>query len=108
KLGYKPDIATNGKEAVQAVQQKNNYALILMDWQMPIMDGIEATLAIRGLDSQNAHSVPIVACTAHIMPEDRLTCLKAGMNDYLSKPVSLEALQTVTERWVPRARTNAA
>jgi len=108
KLGFKSDIATNGKEAVEAVQKQKNYALVLMDWQMPVMDGIEATRAIRTLDSPNAHSVPIVACTAHIMPEDRLTCLKAGMNDYLSKPVSLEALQTVTDRWVPRTRTNAA
>lgn len=86
KLGYQADIANNGLEAISAVQQKV-YDLVLMDVQMPEMDGLTATRHIR----QNSMDQPwIVAITANVMPEDRKACLEAGMNYYLSKPFKIQ------------------
>lgn len=88
KLGYQLDIASNGVEAVGMVQEKA-YDLILMDILMPEMDGLEATRLIRsGYQTQPK----IVAMTANAMPEDRETCLRAGMDGYISKPIKLEEL----------------
>jgi signal transduction histidine kinase/ActR/RegA family two-component response regulator len=92
KLGYKADVAANGLEAVKALEQIN-YDLVLMDCQMPEMDGFEATLRIRNTSSAVLnHNVPIIAMTANAMKEDRERCLEVGMNDYLSKPVRKEGL----------------
>ncbi len=88
RLGYQPDIVNNGLEALNAVQQKN-YDLVLMDVQMPEMDGLTATRLIR----QNLENQPwIAAMTANARPEDRQACLDAGMNDYMSKPFSIQDL----------------
>ena len=87
KYGYCAEVACNGREALEAVE-KCRYDLILMDIQMPEMDGYEATRAIRGA----GHSLPIVAMTANAMKGDREKCLEAGMNDYLSKPVNPKEL----------------
>jgi CheY-like chemotaxis protein len=88
KLGYKVDIANNGLEALNAVQQQT-YDLVLMDVQMPEMDGLTATRLIR----QHPGNQPrIVALTANALPEDRQTCLDAGMDDYLSKPFNVQQL----------------
>ncbi|PTL39099.1 response regulator [Alkalicoccus saliphilus] len=96
KLGYQAEAVTNGKEALEAVK-KQKYPLILMDIQMPEMDGIEATQEIRRLH----YAVPIVAMTANAMKSDKENYLEAGMDDYLSKPVNLERLKQVLEHWMP-------
>jgi signal transduction histidine kinase/DNA-binding response OmpR family regulator len=95
KLGYKPQIAENGLEAVAACR-KNSYDLILMDMQMPEMDGIEATLVIRKTLGQQP---VIIALTANTMKGDREDCLLAGMNDYLSKPVKTDDLMDKLRQW---------
>jgi len=96
-LGCEPRVVADGAAAVEAVRAEP-FDLVLMDCQMPGMDGFAATRAIRGLESERAR-VPIVALTAHAMAGDRERCLEAGMDDYLSKPVRLAALQRVVEHW---------
>ena len=88
-LGAKFDIVANGRDAVSAVQERD-YDIVLMDVQMPIMDGLAATRAIRNLDTPWASTLPIVALTAHAMQEHRHQCLDAGMTDFLTKPVDIE------------------
>jgi len=97
KLGYQARAVANGVEAVAAVQQEK-YDLVLMDCQMPQMDGFEATRRIR---ESGSPYVPIVAVTASAMSGDRERCIHEGMNDYLSKPVELGPLAEVLERWLP-------
>jgi CheY-like chemotaxis protein len=97
KLGYQAQAVANGVEAVAAVQREV-YDLVLMDCQMPLMDGFEATHQIRR--SPRAH-VPIVAVTAHAMVGDRERCIREGMDDYVSKPVALDALADVLATWLP-------
>jgi PAS domain S-box-containing protein len=97
KLGLETECVANGSEAVEAVQ-KGNFALVLMDVNMPVMDGLQATREIRALDGPNA-SVPIIAMTASAMEEDRQRCAVAGMNDYMAKPVETEELQRLITRW---------
>lgn len=99
-LGYAAHVVENGLEALHAVRQAaNRYALILMDWQMPVMDGIEATHQIRQLESKSSRHIPIVGMTANAMKGDREKCLAAGMDDYVSKPISLPDLHRVLEQW---------
>jgi signal transduction histidine kinase/CheY-like chemotaxis protein len=88
KLGYSIDIAENGKIVIDMLGEKN-YDIILMDVQMPEMDGLEASRYIR---QTNVKQPVIIAMTANAMPEDREACLQAGMNDYISKPINLEIL----------------
>lgn len=94
KLGYNPDLANNGKEAVDMLNLRN-YDLILMDILMPEMDGLEATRTIRSFSS---HQPQIVAMTANAMPEDREACLNAGMDDYITKPIKFEILMEVLKK----------
>ena len=99
-LGCNVDIVPNGQKAVAALELKN-YDMVLMDWNMPRMDGIEATVIIR--DRQSAvlnHAVPIIALTSNSKPGDREKCLEAGMSDYLSKPVKKAKLAKVIEKWL--------
>lgn len=100
KLGYTCDVAENGAEALAKIKSSGPYALVLMDGQMPVMDGYEATAAIRAEQQGSGQRVPIVAMTASAMAEDRTSCLAAGMDDYVSKPVSLAALSAIVERWL--------
>ncbi|QGG46709.1 PAS domain S-box protein [Heliorestis convoluta] len=97
KLGYKTKAVNNGKEAIEAVLEKE-FRLILMDCQMPVMDGFEATRTIRELDDPKRSQIPIVAMTAHAIEGYRDQCLQAGMNDYISKPVVITKLQEIVER----------
>jgi CheY-like chemotaxis protein len=97
KLGYQARAVANGIEAVEAVRREA-YDIILMDCQMPLMDGFEATRQIRR--SGRPH-VPIIAVTAHAMVGDRERCIREGMDDYLSKPLALEPLADVLATWLP-------
>ncbi len=104
-LGLQVDVAANGVQALKALELKP-YDLIMMDCQMPEMDGYEATRSIRDKEAACAPGtdkphLPIVALTAHSMDGDRETCLAAGMDDYLSKPFNLDGLVTLLERWLP-------
>jgi PAS domain S-box-containing protein len=103
KMGYQADAVDNGAEALEALAHRR-YDLVLMDCEMPIMDGYEATRCIR--KSSNPH-IPIIAVTAHALPEDRERCLGAGMNDFLSKPVELEALAKTLVKWCLRPDPHA-
>ncbi len=93
------DVATDGLQAVQMVQANDEYQLILMDMQMPVMDGLEATRHIRQLDI--GQTVPIIALTANAFAENRQACLAAGMNGFISKPVEPEKLHQELIRWLP-------
>ncbi len=99
RLGYDVDIVDDGAKAVTAALS-GTYAAVLMDCHMPVMDGFDATRAIR---ARNGHSarIPIIAMTAGALNEDRERCFAAGMDDYISKPVDLAKLGEVLTRWVP-------
>ncbi len=101
KLGFPAQSVANGKEVVEAMAG-TSFALVLMDCQMPHMDGFEATLAIRKNESVTGLHIPIVAMTASAMQGDREHCLTSGMDDYLAKPVTLEQLRAVLTRWLPQ------
>lgn len=100
KMGLEADAVFDGQRAFEAATGKK-YDLVLMDLQMPKMDGLEATAAIRFKEGSSCHT-PILALTANAMPGDRERCLAAGMDDYLSKPVSLEILRNAISQWLVR------
>ncbi|MBT5925458.1 MAG: response regulator [Verrucomicrobia bacterium] len=103
-FGYEVEIASNGQEGVDAIKQ-NRFDLVLMDVQMPIMDGLEATRMIRSLNNESFGSksqIPIIAITANAMVGDDRKCLDAGMNDYLAKPLQKHELLRVLAQWLPR------
>lgn len=105
KLGHRADVAHDGAEALIQVQQ-GDYDLVLMDMQMPNMDGLTAARAIRALDG-SISAITIIAMTANAMDEDRNACLAAGMNDYISKPIDRQRLAALLSRWQGRLE-NAA
>jgi CheY-like chemotaxis protein len=98
-LGHEADLAENGEEAVRATQERR-YDLIFMDCQMPVMDGYQASLAIREHEGALGYRTPIVAVTANAMAGDREKCLDAGMDDHLPKPVKPANLREALARWV--------
>lgn len=106
QLGYVGHVVNNGREAVDATL-KTPYSLVLMDCQMPEMDGFEATHTIRKSEIEIGRHTPIIGLTAQAMEGDRERCLEAGMDDYLSKPATLERLQNLIEQWVIRTRTRS-
>jgi two-component system, sensor histidine kinase len=100
KLGYAVDVLQDGEEVVAAIKDGMRPALILMDLQMPVMNGIEATQLIRLWETQTQHPrIPIVALTAAVYGEDVSASLEAGMDDFLMKPLSVAALTPVLEKW---------
>ena len=122
KIGYGVDVVNNGQEAVEAVEQKS-YDLVLMDWQMPEMDGLEATRKIRekekakneekkqlastiSANKTHKHRLPIIAMTANALAGDQESCFEAGMDDFLTKPVGIETLQAMLTKWVTRPKGN--
>ncbi len=101
RYGLKADATANGEEALKALENIP-YDLVLMDVQMPVMDGFEATRRIRDPQSRVLnHNVPIIAMTANALQGDRELCLEAGMNDYISKPIEPEKLSGALEQWLP-------
>jgi CheY-like chemotaxis protein len=96
KLGFEVEMVANGQEAVTAVTARS-YALVLMDCQMPELDGFQATALIRAAELPGER-IPIIAMTANALEGDREACLAAGMDDYVSKPITIARLQEVIER----------
>ncbi|AGX86658.1 PAS domain S-box protein [Candidatus Symbiobacter mobilis] len=113
KLGYALHIVNNGMEAVQAVEDAMSgkipaFAAVLMDCQMPVLDGFDATILIRKSEEETDRHIPIIAMTANVMQGDRERCLAVGMDDYLAKPIDPAQLRTVLRRWIqPLASTTA-
>ena len=101
RLGCQVDVAADGRKALEWLEAEPAvpYAMIFMDCQMPVLDGYQATAAIRARESELGGHVPIIALTASAQEGDRQRCLKAGMDDYLSKPIDREALAAVVARW---------
>jgi two-component system, sensor histidine kinase and response regulator len=99
RLGYGVTIVADGVQAVDAVRRRR-FAIVFMDCQMPNMDGFEATRLIRNEERRTGDHVPIIAVTANAFKEDREACLAAGMDDYLSKPVRINELRAMIDRWM--------
>jgi len=102
RLGCSAEVAANGREAAEALE-RSDYDLVLMDCQMPEMDGFEAAARIRSMEGRGR--TPIIAMTASGMEGDRERCIAAGMNDYIAKPVSRRALGQVLKKWLGEAPT---
>ena len=97
KIGLKTSIAENGEEAVDMITcDEYHFDLVLMDVQMPVMNGLDATKALRNLEI----NIPIIAMTANAMKGDREVCIEAGMNDYIGKPVKMDDLAALMEKWI--------
>jgi len=99
RLGYQVDAVRNGRDAVTA-WQTGRHDLILMDCQMPVLDGYAATREIRQLEQGTSSHIPIVALTAHAMKDDDVKCREAGMDDYLTKPIDRDKLEACLERYL--------
>ena len=106
RLGHHADPVADGHEVLRALQQAP-YDLVLMDVQMPEMDGLEATRRVRQLEQKTGHHIPILAMTANAMAGDREECLEAGMDDYVAKPVRLEDLAQKLDEWLASAYARA-
>ena len=101
KIGLEYEVANNGQEAVDKVTAENDFSLVLMDCQMPVMDGYVATDTIRKMEQQGSKErMPIIAMTANAMEGDKEKCLDAGMDDYVPKPVKMHELKEVMQRWL--------
>ncbi len=108
RFGLRADLVANGQEAIQALATLP-YDLVLMDVQMPVMDGLEATRRVRNPRSSVLnHRIPIIAMTANAMPGDRDRSLYAGMNDFIAKPLQIQRLADILEAWLPREGGSAS
>lgn len=101
KLGFSPAVATDGKKALEALERAY-YSIVLMDCQMPEVDGYQATRELRRRENGRRRHI-VVAMTANAMQGDREKCIAAGMDDYTSKPIKIEELAAVLDRWLPEA-----
>ena len=103
KLHLNYEIAQNGREALMQLSSSNLFDLVLMDCQMPVMDGFEATKRWRNQEQLlTLGRIPIIALTANAMQGDEERCLAAGMDAHLAKPINLEALATILKKWLPQ------
>jgi len=100
KMSHRAEVAANGKAALKALK-RHAFDVVLMDIQMPVMGGVEATAAIREEEKRTGRHIPIIAMTAYAMPDDRERALEAGMDDYVSKPIRLEEVRRVLQRHAP-------
>lgn len=105
RLGFYADVVASGKEAIDALHERP-YDLVLMDCQMPVMDGYEATMAIRASKTLPNPNLPIIAMTANAMGGDRERCLQNGMNDYIAKPIGIKSLSLVLKKWTSNSISN--
>ena len=103
KIGHRADVASDGEQALAALERRR-YDVVLMDCQMPVLDGFGATARLREREAGADRRTPIVAMTANALAGDRQRCIDAGMDDYISKPITPESLAEVVERWLERAR----
>jgi signal transduction histidine kinase/DNA-binding response OmpR family regulator len=101
KSGHTVTVTANGAEAIALVEQRP-FDLVLMDLQMPVMDGVEATAAIRAMECGTPRHIPIIAMTAHAMKEDELRCLASGMDGYIAKPIREDSLLKIIEEYTGR------
>ena len=104
--GHIVTVAANGAEALERVQAET-FDLVLMDVQMPVMDGIEASRRIRALGGDYA-TLPIIAVTANVMPDDIARFRSSGMSDHLAKPIPVDGFETILRRWCPDDRQEGA
>jgi CheY-like chemotaxis protein len=107
RLGYLALVVQNGEQALEAYAA-DEFDLILMDCRMPVMDGYEATSAIRQLEEFTGRHIPIIGITAYALEGDREKCLAVGMDDYITKPLSLDAFKAMLMRWLPHKPPKAA
>ena len=108
RLGLTVDVAENGEVALDKLREQP-YAMVLMDCQMPVLDGYSATRRLREIETgQGKQRTPVIAMTAHAMSGDRERCLQAGMDDYLSKPLDRQLLEQTLTRWMPKSANVAA
>jgi CheY-like chemotaxis protein len=98
-IGFEVVTAANGVIAIEIIERRE-FDIILMDCEMPVMDGYDATRAIRTLESGTRHRTPVIAVTAYALAGDREKCLSAGMDDFLAKPYTLTDLRPKLRRWV--------
>jgi len=98
KRGYDVTVADNGREAFDLVQ-RSEFDVVLMDVQMPELDGFEVTALVRASEADSSRRLPIIAVTAHAMEGDRQRCLEAGMDDYVGKPIDPDKLEAAIQRW---------
>lgn len=105
--GLSFQVVENGEAAVEVFRARRP-GMILMDISMPVMNGLQASRAIRDVESGTGRRVPIVAVTAHVLDGDREECLAAGMDDYLTKPISVEKLEEKLDRWLRRDKAQSA
>lgn len=103
QAGVTPHVVSSGIKALEAYDRCHDFQLILMDWHMPDMDGLECTSRIRLRECHGKH-IPIIGITANAMPGDRERCIEAGMDDYLSKPFTLEQFTGIIHVWLDKAR----
>jgi CheY-like chemotaxis protein len=102
KLGLKPKLAEDGRQALEELAG-SDYDLVLMDCQMPVMDGYEACREIRR--GEKGGQIPVIALTANVSGSDRKKCRDAGMDDFLAKPFTMDEIAAVLERWLPPEKT---
>lgn len=101
KIGVEYEIANNGQEAVERLDEEHDFNVVLMDCQMPVLDGYAATAEIRNRENQNnLKRMPVIAMTANAMEGDKEKCINAGMDDYVAKPVKMTELKEVLQRWL--------
>ena len=100
RCGVRTDVVSDGLQALEALEA-NRYDAVLMDCQMPNLDGYQATMELRRREQDGRRRTPVIAMTAHAMMGDREKCLEAGMDDYIAKPMRAAGLAEVLQRWIP-------
>lgn len=101
KYGYEVQIVSSSEEALNEIEAGKLFSVILMDWKLPGIDGLDCTKRIRELERNRGYHTPIVAITGRAMDGDKVKCLGAGMDDYMSKPFSAEEFRQMLNRWIP-------